>query len=76
MKLKSILLSSMLLSSLAGLASTPKAGYAKGADVGWLTQLEAEGHKFYTPGEERKEMECMQLLRDWCGVNSIRLRVW
>lgn len=50
--------------------------FARGADVSWLTQMEAEGRKFYTPGENRQEMECMQLLRDCCGVNSIRLRVW
>lgn len=51
-------------------------GFARGADVSWLTQMESEGRKFYTPGEDRREMECMQLLRDHCGVNSIRLRVW
>lgn len=49
-------------------------GFAKGADVSWLTQLEAEGNLFYTT--DRKQMECMQLLRDECGVNAIRLRVW
>ena len=51
-------------------------GFARGADVGWLSQMEAEGLKFYTPGPDRKEKECMKLLRDDCGVNSIRLRVW
>ena len=51
-------------------------GFARGADVSWLTQMESEGRKFYTPGNDRQEMECMQLLRDFCGVNSIRLRVW
>ena len=51
-------------------------GFARGADVSWLTQMESEGLKFYTPGENREEMECMQLLRDCCGVNAIRLRVW
>lgn len=51
-------------------------GFARGADVSWLTQMESEGRKFYTPGQDRQEMECMQLLRDYCGVNSIRLRVW
>lgn len=51
-------------------------GFARGADVSWLTQMESEGRKFYTPGESRREMECMSLLRDFCGVNSIRLRVW
>lgn len=48
--------------------------FAKGADVSWLTQMEAEGYTFYN--SNREEMECMQLLRDECGVNSIRLRVW
>lgn len=51
-------------------------GFARGADVSWLSQMESEGRKFFTPGEDRHEMECMQLLRDHCGVNSIRLRVW
>ena len=49
--------------------------FAKGADVSWLTQLEKEGEVFYTP-DDRVETECMQLLRDECGMNSIRLRVW
>lgn len=48
--------------------------FAKGADVSWLTQMEMEGEKFYTA--DRVETECMQLLRDECGVNAIRLRVW
>lgn len=38
--------------------------------------MEAEGRKFFTSGEDRQEMECMKLLHDYCGVNSIRLRVW
>lgn len=48
--------------------------FAKGADVSWLTQMESQGYIFYN--SNREEMECMQLLRDECGVNSIRLRVW
>ena len=49
-------------------------GFAKGADVSWLTELEDKGNMFYnTKGEAT---ECMQLLRDECGVNAIRLRVW
>lgn len=51
-------------------------GMALGADVSWVTEMEHNGLKFYTPGEDRQEMELMQLLRDYCGVNSIRLRVW
>lgn len=57
-------------------ATVKETGFARGADVSWLTQMESEGRKFYTPGADRQEMECMQLLRDYCGVNSIRLRVW
>lgn len=48
--------------------------FVAGADVSWLTQLEKEGHKFYTRSGEEKE--CMELLRDDCGINAIRLRVW
>lgn len=48
--------------------------FATGADVSWLTQLEAEGEKFYA--SSGKQMECMQLLKEECGVNAIRLRVW
>ena len=48
-------------------------GFAKGADVSWLTQMEKEGCKFYNAGGS--ETECMTLLRD-LGMNAIRLRVW
>ena len=51
-------------------------GFARGADVSWVTEMEARGQKFYTPDSPRVEMELMELLRDYCGVNSIRLRVW
>lgn len=48
-------------------------GFAKGADVSWLTQMEANGAKFYD--KNGSEKECMSLLREM-GTNSIRLRVW
>lgn len=51
-------------------------GFARGADVSWVTSLEKEGTKFYTPGDNPVEKELMKLLREDCGVNSIRLRVW
>ncbi|MDR0939331.1 MAG: arabinogalactan endo-1,4-beta-galactosidase [Mediterranea sp.] len=48
-------------------------GFAKGADVSWLTEMENSGITFYdTDGNSR---ECMSLLRD-LGMNAIRLRVW
>lgn len=36
-------------------------GFARGADVSWLTQMESEGLRFYTPAPERREMELMAL---------------
>ena len=51
-----------------------RTAFARGADVSWLTQMEAEGHTFYAP--DGTQMECMALLKNFCGVNSIRLRVW
>ena len=48
--------------------------FAKGADVSWLTQMESEGLTFKNSAGETTE--CMRLLRDDCGVNAIRLRVW
>ncbi len=48
-------------------------GFAKGADVSWLTEMETKGKKFFdTAGNET---ECLRLLRS-LGVNAIRLRVW
>ena len=47
--------------------------FAKGADVSWLTQMEAAGIKFYnTAGTQTEGMALMKSL----GMNTIRLRVW
>lgn len=48
-------------------------GFAKGADIGWLTEMEKEGSKFYD--SSGRETECIALLRD-LGMNAVRLRVW
>ena len=47
--------------------------FAKGADVGWLTEMEAAGIKFYN--NNGVPQECMQILKDK-GMNAIRLRAW
>jgi arabinogalactan endo-1,4-beta-galactosidase len=47
--------------------------FSKGADVGWLPQMEATGYKFYDADGTVKN--CLQLLKDR-GINTIRLRVW
>lgn len=47
--------------------------FAKGADVSWLTQMEASGYKFYdTTGQQK---DCLQILKEK-GINAIRLRAW
>lgn len=47
--------------------------FVKGADISWLTQMEAAGRKFYNSAGA--EQDCMQILKD-LGMNAIRLRVW
>lgn len=56
-----------------GTPVTPPLTIAKGADVSWLTQMEAAGKTFYN--SSGTATECMQLLKN-SGINSIRLRVW
>jgi len=50
-----------------------KAQFVKGADIGWLQQMEATGYKFYNSNGEQKE--CMQILMEK-QINSVRFRVF
>jgi len=47
--------------------------FAKGADVGWLPQMEATGYKFYD--STGVEQDCFKILKGY-GINTIRLRTW
>lgn len=47
--------------------------FAKGADISWVTEMEAAGRKFYTA--DGVETDCFALLKS-LGMNTIRLRVW
>lgn len=47
--------------------------FAKGADVGWLQQMEATGYVFYN--DQGVAQDCFQILKAK-GINSIRLRVF
>jgi arabinogalactan endo-1,4-beta-galactosidase len=49
------------------------ANFAKGADISWVTEMEAAGRKFYNSAGQEKE--CMDLMKS-LGMNTIRLRVW
>ena len=54
-------------------AQTPASDYAYGADVGWVTQEEAEGIVFRD--QDGKAADPFALLKN-TGINAIRLRVW
>ncbi len=47
--------------------------FAKGADIGWLSEMETAGIQFYNTNGTATD--CIQLLKN-VGINSIRLRVW
>ena len=44
-----------------------------GADLGWITEYEHYGHKFYN--DDGQEMECTALMKE-LGLNAVRHRVW
>ena len=47
--------------------------FAKGADVGWLTEMEASGRLFYNAAGVQQNL--LQILQGY-NMNTIRLRVW
>ena len=47
--------------------------FAKGADISWLTEMEASGKKFYN--STGTEQDLITILKG-LGMNTIRLRVW
>lgn len=51
----------------------PTTEFFKGADISWVTQMEAAGRKFYNAAGVEKD--CFQLMKD-LGLNAIRLRAW
>ncbi|WP_309641269.1 glycosyl hydrolase 53 family protein [Flavobacterium sp.] len=71
--MKNIGLFLLLLFPLMNHGQNAKPDFAKGADVGWLPQMEATGYKFYDTDGSQKD--CLQLLKDR-GMNTIRLRLF
>lgn len=51
----------------------PIGTYAKGADVSWVSEMEAANKKFYNSAGV--EQDLFKILKDK-GINAIRLRVW
>ena len=60
-----------------GTSETPEGNtetvFAKGADISWVTEMEADGVKFHNAAGEQKD--CFILMKE-LGMNAIRLRVW
>lgn len=67
----------ILLVTLAALASCNQPasynGPARGADLGWLSEMEHDSMLFYNA--EGEQQDCIELLQSM-GCNAIRLRVW
>lgn len=63
-------LMSLPLLCFSGAAS---AQFAKGADVSWITQMEASGYRWYN--DNGTQQDILQILKDH-GMDTIRLRVW
>jgi arabinogalactan endo-1,4-beta-galactosidase len=58
----------------AGIRAEAQPGtFAKGADVGWVTQMEASGRVFYNAAGVQQDL--FQILQGY-DMNTIRLRVW
>lgn len=72
-----ILLSSCSSGGESGSESIPTTplydGFARGADISWVTQLESEGELFYNSSGQVRE--CTTLMKE-LGMDAIRLRVW
>lgn len=50
-----------------------QAQFVKGADIGWLQQMEATGYKFYN--SDGVNEDCILILKEK-QINTVRLRVW
>ena len=59
--------------SFAGKAPAQAPDFARGADISWCTEMEAENYKFYNSDGVRTDI--FALMKE-IGMNTIRLRVW
>lgn len=66
-----IVFSAFLLATM--LITPAQAQFAKGADIGWLSQMENAGYVFNNDAGQPQDL--MQILKDK-GINSLRFRVW
>jgi len=59
--------------SIVLISSPCKAQFAKGADIGWLSQMETQGYIF--KNDSGVQENCLQILKEH-GINALRFRVW
>ena len=64
----------MLLSGGRAALAQSQPPFAKGADISWITEMEAAGRKFYNKADAPQDL--FPLLQADYGLNAIRLRVW
>ncbi|TFW18635.1 glycoside hydrolase family 53 protein [Duganella callida] len=69
--MKKLLIALLTAASLS--ACTTTESFVKGADVGWLPQMEASGYQFRN--RDGKRQDALRILKDY-GINTIRLRTW
>lgn len=68
--------SALLLAACSGKSGENAAAddnFALGADLGWVTMLEAQGQEFYNFNDEQRD--AFALVKE-LGMNAVRLRVW
>lgn len=63
----------VILAGFCHLTIASYSQFAKGADIGWLSEMEASGRKFYFNSGTQGDL--LDILKGK-GINSIRLRVW
>lgn len=68
-----IILTTLLLLATAVAAHAQNAGMARGADVSWCTEMEADGRQFLDANGAPTDI--FALMKD-LGMTAVRLRVW
>lgn len=63
----------LCFSALLCFSGAASAQFAKGADVSWITQMEASGYRW--SNDNGTQQDLLQILKDH-GMDTIRLRVW
>lgn len=70
--MKRLLITALLLTALT-VVQAQSTTFARGADISWCTEMEADGQKFYNA--DGIETDIFALMKE-IGMNAIRLRVW